>query len=77
MSKVGTLDEQKSREGRFAVVKDMWLRRRIGKMKVKLEVALDARWRCQISNEQVSREGQRSGKLRDDVVTTQALLVGS
>ena len=45
MSKVGTLDEQKSREGRFAVVKDMWLRRRIGKMKVKLEVALDARWR--------------------------------
>ena len=30
----------------------------------------------QISNEQVSREGQRSGTLRDDVVTTQALLVG-
>jgi len=45
MSKVGTLDEQKFREGRFAVVKDMWLRRRTGKMRVKLEVALDARWR--------------------------------
>jgi len=30
MSKVRTLDEQKFREGRFAVLKDMWLRRRIG-----------------------------------------------
>ena len=30
----------------------------------------------QISNERVSREGQRSGTLRDDVLTTQALLVG-
>jgi hypothetical protein len=29
----------------------------------------------QINNKRVSREGQRSGKLRDDVVTTQALLV--
>jgi hypothetical protein len=29
-----------------------------------------------ISNERVSREGQRSGTLGDDVLTTQALLVG-